>query len=80
MLISLLLRIVATIFTNRPPGISLGQCSPYASYAVRELESRHFRIQFSEPSRIQPAQQKRVWAKAPATLADGFEGEWSCKP
>lgn len=80
MLISLILRLIATIFTNRPPGISLGQCSPYARYAVRELETRHYRIQFPEQSRIQPVKQQRLWVKAPPTLTDSFEGEWSCKP
>jgi hypothetical protein len=80
MLISLLLRLVATIFVSRPPGISLGQCSPHARHAVRELERRHFRIQFAVANRPTPTRRNANWVKAPARMPDGFEGEWSCKP
>ncbi len=80
MLISILLRLAATIFITRPTGISQGQCSPHARHAVRELERRHFRIQFSGSTRPAPAQRKPNWVKAPTLMKDGFEGEWSCKP
>ena len=80
MLIPLISRLVATIFISRPSGISLGQCSPYARYVVHELETRHFRIQIPEQATTQPVEPTRVWVKAPATLTDNFEGEWSCKP
>lgn len=79
MLISMLLRLVATIFITRPSGISPGQCSPHARHAVRELERRYFRIQFTGATRPVPVQRKTNWVKALAPLNDGFEGEWSCQ-
>ena len=48
MLIFTLLRLIATIFTARPPGISPGQWSTHARHAVRLLEQRHFRRAFPQ--------------------------------
>ena len=45
MLISLLLRLIATIFPPRPPGIEPGQWSPHARDAVRLLHAEFFEAQ-----------------------------------
>jgi len=77
MLISLLLRLVATIFTARPPGIEAGQWSPHAPDAVRLLQSRHVRLVTpSVPVRRAPP--RRTWQPVPPSMGD--EGEWTCKP
>lgn len=79
MLISLLLRLIATIFATRPPGIEPGQWSPHARDAVRLLESRHFRLAIpSVPVRRVPT--RRTWQSVPPTFVAGAEGEWTCQP
>ena len=77
MLISLLLRLVATIFTTRPPGIEPGQWNPHARDAVRLLESRHFRIAIP-PAPVRRVSPRRAWQSVAPSLGD--EGEWTCQP
>ena len=79
MLISILLQLVATIFSNRPPGIQPGQWSPHARDAVRLLESRHFRHAVP-PAPVRRVPPRRTWIPAPRPFAAGDEGEWTCKP
>jgi len=77
MLISFLLRLIATIFTNRPQGIKPGQWSPHARDVVRLLESRHCRLASrSVPVRREPP--RRALQPVPPSLGD--EGEWTCQP
>lgn len=77
MLISLLLRLIATIFTTRPPGIEPGQWSPHARDAVRLLESRHFRIAIP-PAPVRRVPPRRTWQSVAPSLGD--EGECTCQP
>lgn len=77
MLISLLLRLIATIFTTRPSGIEPGQWSPHARDAVRLLESRHFRIAIP-PAPVRRVPPRRTWQSVAPSLGD--EGEWTCQP
>lgn len=78
MLISLLLRLIATIFAARPPGIEPGQWSPHARDAVRLLEGRYFRIPVPRGS------VRRFYAEKtrsmPVDFVTGEEGAWTCKP
>jgi hypothetical protein len=78
MLISLLLRVVATIFTARPSGIEPGQWSPHAREAVRLLESRHFRRGATTAAPVRRVPQRHKWQPVPPSWAD--EGEWTCRP
>jgi len=80
MLISILLQLVATIFSNRPPGIQPGQWSPHARDAVRLLESRHFRHAVVQPAPVRRAPPRRTWIPNPRPFTAGDEGEWTCKP
>ena len=79
MLISILLQLVAPIFSNRPPGVQPGQWSPHARDAVRWLESRHFRHAVP-PAPVRRVPSRRMWIPAPRPFAAGDEGEWTCKP
>ena len=79
MLISILLQLVATIFSNRPPRIQPGQWSPHARDAVRLLESRHFRHAVP-PAPVRRVPPRRTWIPAPRPFTAGDEGEWTCKP
>ena len=79
MLTPVLLRLIATIFTTRPPGIEPGQWSLHAHDAVRLLESRHFRLAIpAAPVRRQPP--RRRWQPVVPSPAIGEEGEWTCQP
>jgi hypothetical protein len=79
MLIFTLLRLIAAIFTTRPPGIAPGQWSPHARDAVRLLEQRHFRHASPHvPARRMP--HRRVWTTVVPASAPGAEGEWTCTP
>lgn len=79
MLIFTLLRLIAAIFTARPPGIAPGQWSPHARDAVRLLEQRHFRHASSHaPARRMP--HRPVWTTVVPSSASGAEGEWTCTP
>ena len=87
MLISILLQLVATIFSNRPPGIQPGQWSPHARDAVQLLESRHFRhavppapVRRVPPAPVRRVPPRRTWIPAPRPFTAGDEGEWTCKP
>lgn len=80
MLISILLQLVATIFSNRPPGIQPSQWSPHARDAVRLLESRHFRHAVVQPAPVRRAPPRRTWIANPRPFTAGDEGEWTCKP
>ena len=77
MLIAILLRLLATIITTRPPGIEPGQWSPHAREAVRLLEQRHFRLALPQvPARRMPP--RRTWEPVAPSSAPGAEGEWTC--
>lgn len=77
MLISILLRLIATIFTARPPGIEPGQWSPHARDAVRLLEQKHFRMTLpQEPARRMPP--RPTWVPVAPSSVFGAEGEWTC--
>lgn len=78
MLIPLLLRLIATIFVARPPGVTAGQWSPHANQAVRTLESRHFRMGLPAHAARRPAPPLRAWKEVQASMAPGAEGEWKC--
>lgn len=79
MLIFTLLRLIAAIFTTRPPGIAPGQWSPHARDAVRLLEQRHFRHASSQvPARRMP--HRLVWTTVVPSGAPCAEGEWTCTP
>ena len=83
MLIPTLLRLIATIFATRPPGIEPGQWSPHARDAVLLLESRQPRPAATPlPGRrfARPAQPRRVREPISEPFTAGAEGEWTCKP
>ena len=77
MLISTLLRLIATIFTTRPPGIEPGQWSPHAREAVRLLEQRHFRGALP-PVPARRMTPRRGWVPVAPSSVPGAEGEWTC--
>ena len=76
MLIFTLLRLIAAIFTTRPPGIAPGQWSPHARDAVRLLEQRHFR--HASPQVPERMSHRPVWTTVVPSSAPGAEGEWTC--
>lgn len=83
MLIPTLLRLIATIFATRPPGIEPGQWSPHARSAVQLLEFRQLRpAAVPQPGRrfARPPQPRRQSAPIPESFIAGAEGEWTCKP
>ncbi len=83
MLIPMLLRLIATIFATRPPGIEPGQWSPHARGAVQLLEFRQLRSTAALlPGRrlARPAQPRHARAPIPESFTAGAEGEWTCKP
>lgn len=80
MLITVLLRLIATIFRTRPPGIETGQWSPRARDAVRMLETRHFRWALQPPPGRRIAPPHRTWVPVSPTFTGCAEGEWTCKP
>lgn len=79
MLIFTLLRLMAAIFTTRPPGISPGTWSPHARDAVRLLEQRHFRHAPPQVS-ARRSPHRPVWTPVVTSSAPGAEGEWTCTP
>jgi hypothetical protein len=79
MLIFTLLRLIAAIFTTRPPGIAPGQWSPHACDAVRLLERIHFRHASSQVS-VRRMPHRPEWATVVPLSAPGAEGEWTCTP
>ena len=83
MLIPMLLRLIATIFATRPPGIELGQWSRYARGAVQLLEFRQLRtaaVPLPRRRLARPAQPRGARAPIPDSFNAGAEGEWTCKP
>lgn len=82
MLIPVLLRLIATIFATRPPGIEPGQWSPHARSAVQLLEFRQLRpaaVPQAGRRFARPPQPRRQSAPIPETFTAGAEGEWTCK-
>lgn len=82
MLIPMLLRLIATIFATRPPGIEPGQWSPYARGAVQLLEFRQLRIAAVPLPRrkfARPVLTTRAVAPILGPFTAGAEGEWTCK-
>ena len=83
MLIPMLLRLIATIFATRPPGIEPGQWSPYARGAVQLLEFRQLRtaaVPLPSLRLARPTQSRLARAPIPDSFNAGAEGEWTCKP
>ena len=83
MLIPTLLRLIATIFAARPPGIEPGQWSPHARSAVQLLEFRQLRpAAVPQPGRrfARPPQPRRQSEPILESFTAGAEGEWTCKP
>jgi len=77
MLISLLLRLIATIFVARPPGIEPGQWNAHARYAVRALGAQ------LTPRPVPRGSVRRYYpqgAGAERVFVAGEEGVWTCKP
>ena len=80
MLIPMLLRLIATIFTTRPPFIKTGQWSSHARDAVRMLETRHFRFKLQLPLGRRVTPSHRTWVPVSPSSSTCAEGEWTCKP